>query len=99
MTSPLLMHGGRDFHGEAGGLPLGKPLEQALSAPPLHSKDLDSAIGVDAVRPAAIGHVCLVLWELTQPTLQLVDRNRDRSGNVSRGVLVRRPRIEDDHLP
>src|SRR5207253_8653335 len=84
--------------GQARSLPFGEPLEQASRPPPAPLQRGDRVIGVDAIRPAAVGDVLLALGKPAQALLHLVDRYRDRAGDVPGHKLVRRPRVEDDDV-
>ena len=45
--------------------------------------------------PAAVGHVFLAFGELLQSSLEVVDRHRNRPGDVPGDVLARRTRVEN----
>ena len=62
------------------------------------SQNLDRAIGVHAIRSAAVRDVFFSLRELAQALLQIVDWHRERTRDVAGGILVRRPGIQNDHL-
>jgi hypothetical protein len=61
-------------------------------------QNLDRAIGIDAVRAAAVRDVLFVLGQSPQALLQLIHRDRERARDVSRAVLAGRTRVEDDDV-
>jgi len=64
----------------------------------MRAQDFDRAIGVYAIRPAAVRDVLFLFRKLPQLSLKIVDGDRKRPGDVAGGILVRRPRIENDDL-
>jgi sigma-54 dependent transcriptional regulator, acetoin dehydrogenase operon transcriptional activator AcoR len=61
-------------------------------------EEFHGAIGVDAVRPATIGDVLPIFGQRAESRLQLVDRDRDCTSDVSGLVLVRGASIENDDI-
>ena len=59
---------------------------------------MDGTIGVHAVRTAAVRDVFFAFGQFLQPAVQLIDGKGNRARNVARGVLARRPRIENDDV-
>ncbi len=53
----------------------------------------------DAVRAAAVGDDLGVARQLREPLGQLLDRDRERSGDVPGGVLLYRAHVEHHHIP
>src|SRR5206468_4111547 len=64
---------------QPGGLPLGEPFGEAPRRAAARAKELHRAIGVNAVRAAAIGDELLSLGEPSEALRELVDRDRDRA--------------------
>jgi len=62
----------------------------------MRTQDLDGAIRVHAVGSPAVSDVLISLGKLAQPSLEIVDWDRNRAGNMTGGILRRRPRIEND---
>src|SRR5437660_1760894 len=87
---------GAHFNRQTGRAPFGKAFAQSARAASMGSQYLDRAIGIHAVRPPAVRDVLFFLRELTQLSLEIVDRHRERARDVAGGILVRRPRIEHD---
>src|SRR5947207_13898100 len=88
----------RRFHGEPRGFPIRKPLGQATRSPTACLQDFDCAVGVHAIRPAAVGHVVLAPRQPPEPLLQLIDRDRERPWNMSRVVLASRTGVQHDDV-
>ena len=78
--------------------PFGEPFDQSSGTPASLPQQFDGTVGIDAVGSAAIRHVFLVGWQRLKTVLQLVDRNRDGTGNMAGVVLVRGPSIENNHV-
>jgi hypothetical protein len=78
--------------------PLGKTAQQPPRATSTRTQQFDSAVRIHAVGTAAVRDVVLGLRKFFQPSLQFIHRNRDGAGDVPRGVLVRRPRVENDDI-
>src|SRR5437867_2782680 len=78
--------------------PLWKTVDHAPRSSPVGTKQFDGTIGVDAVRPATVGHVLLPLRELLQASLEIVDRHRNRARNMAGQVLARWPGVENHDL-
>ena len=55
-------------------------------------------VGIDAVRPAAVRDVFLVFRKQPEATLEFVDRDGNRAGNMPGDVFARGPRIEHYYL-
>src|SRR5439155_16011883 len=89
---------GTYFDGQTSRAPLGKAFAQSARAPSVRSQNLDRAIGVHAIRAAAVRDVLFFLRELTQSSLEIVNRHRESAGDVAGSIFVRGPRIEDDDL-
>jgi len=65
---------------ETRGLPLREPLGQAAGLPAASAEHLDRAIGIDAIRAAAVGHVLLVAREAAQALLEAGCRSMNSAG-------------------
>ena len=85
-------------HRKARGTPFGEAFEQSPGTPATLPQQFDGPVGIDAVGSAAIRHVFLVRWQRPKTVLQLVDRNRDGSGDVPGLVFVGGTRIKNDHV-
>src|SRR5829696_7673504 len=80
--------------------PLGPALLEptGVDAGPIEA--MDGLVSVGAERATAVSDHLAVPRQLLQPLLQLVDRDRQCAGNVPRGVLLRRPNVDQhDFLP
>ena len=55
-------------------------------------------VGIHAVRPAAVRDVFLVFRKQPEATLELLDRDGNRAGNVTGDVFARGASIENDDL-
>ncbi len=88
--------GGGD--GEAGLAPLGKPVFQAARSQPSGTKGRDGFGGEEAQGPPAVGDNLEAGVELAEAGLQVLQRQRDRPGDVPGCVLLGRADVEDDDL-
>src|SRR5579859_6364269 len=48
------------------------------------------------VGAAAVSDDLAVRWKLMQPLLELVERDRNRTGEVRRSIFLHRPHIDDE---
>ena len=64
----------------------------------MRSQDVDGAIGVHAVRAAAVRDVLFPFGKLTQSSLEIIDGYGNRTGNVAGGILAGGPGVEHDHI-
>jgi hypothetical protein len=76
--------------------PLRKALTQAPGPDSVMVQQSYRLIGIDTVRPSALGHYLHVLWQFGQPSLEVFDRDRARGGNVTLFVLQLRADIYHD---
>src|SRR5688500_2300427 len=89
---------GTELDREAGQFPFGQAVGKASGAPACGAQLRRGLTGVNAVRPATVSDVWLRFRQLMQPLLEILDGNRERTGNVAGGVLSSWPRIEHNHL-
>src|SRR2546430_9644928 len=84
------------FNGKPGSPPFGKSLDKSAGAAPMRAQDFDRAIGVYAIRPAAVRDVLFLFRKPPQLSLKIVDRDRKRPRHVAGRILARPPRNEND---
>src|SRR5213592_940226 len=89
---------GLTLDGHARRPPIRESFAEPARAAAARAKDFHGTICVDAVGPAAVSDECLLLRKLPEALLEIVDRHRERSRDVTGGVLPRRPRVEDDDV-
>jgi hypothetical protein len=86
------------LHGQTGRPPIRETFAEPLRAAAVRLEDLDRTIRIDAVGTPAVGDVRLLPGKFLESLLEIVDRHRERAGDVTSGVLPRRPGIEDDDV-
>jgi hypothetical protein len=86
------------FDRQSRGAPFRKSFQQSGGSSSTGLKKLDRLIRVDAVRTPAIRDVLSVPRKLFQTAAQIRDRDRDGAGDVTRLVLTRWARVEDDDI-
>src|SRR5689334_20771233 len=86
------------LHRQTGRPPIREPFTEALRAAAVRLEDLDGTIRIDAVRAPAVGNVGLLPGKLLQALLEIVHRHRERSWDVTGGVLPRRPRVQNNDV-
>ena len=76
--------------------PFGEPTLEPARPEPVSVQHLERLGRKNAVRPAAVGDDLHVLGKARQFLFELVERNRERSSDVARLILLARPHIEHD---
>src|SRR5206468_11578410 len=61
------------------------------------AQQFNGTISVNAVGASTIGNILVALWQHAKTLFQFLDRNRQSSGNVTRGELVGWSCIENNN--
>ena len=78
--------------------PFGEAVLESPGVTPTTSTELDCFVSEHAVRPAAVGDDIDIFGQAAQPSSELFDRDRDRSGDMPGGILGVGSNVDNDHL-
>src|SRR5438094_3694669 len=74
--------------------PVGKSFTRATGAVPMLAQDTHRLHRVDAVGPSTVGDDLTALGDFCQASLQLRDRNRERTRYVAGEIFVQWPHVD-----